>query len=135
MFLTGSPLSWSCEIETFDRYNDMHELSVAVKIIEIVEKEAAEKKLEKVEAIGLKIGALTGVDPEALRFAFEASTADTSLAGAKIEIENIPVRGACRSCGETIEVKDFVFICPRCGGGDLEIKHGEELDIAYIVGQ
>jgi hydrogenase nickel incorporation protein HypA/HybF len=113
----------------------MHELNVAMEIIDIVEKEAASKKIELVEEIGLKIGALTGVDPEALRFAFEASTADTPLAGVKILIENIPVRGTCRSCGKAIEVKEFVFICPHCGAGDLEINQGEELDIAYIVGQ
>ena len=113
----------------------MHELNVAMEIINIVEKEAASKKIGLVEEIGLKIGALTGVDPEALRFAFEASTVDTPLAGVKISIENIPVRGACRSCGKAIEVKEFVFICPHCGAGDLEINQGEELDIAYIVGQ
>jgi hydrogenase nickel incorporation protein HypA/HybF len=122
-------------MESYDRYNDMHELNIAMTIINIVEKEAAGKKLGRVEEIGLKIGALTGVDPEALRFAFEASTVDTSLAGARIEIENIPVRGTCRSCGKKFEVKEFVFICPHCGAGDLEINQGEELDIAYIVGQ
>jgi len=114
---------------------DMHELSVAMEIIDIVEKEAAKRNLKRVEEIALKIGALTGVDPEALRFAFEASTLDTPLAGVKISIENIPVRGRCLSCGKAIEVKEFVFICPYCGAGNLEINQGEELDIAYIVGQ
>jgi hydrogenase nickel incorporation protein HypA/HybF len=123
------------KIGEFDEFVDMHELSVAMEIINIVEKEASTRNLERIEEIGLKIGALTGVDPEALRFAFEASTADTPLAGVRINIEDIPVRGVCRSCGKTIEVKEFVFICPHCGSGDLEINRGEELDIAYIVGQ
>ena len=113
----------------------MHELGIATEIIEIVEKEASRKHLERVDEIGLKIGALTGVDPEALRFAFEASTPDTFLEGVKINIENVSVQGECCSCGRAIEVKEFVFICPFCGSSDLHINRGEELDIVYISGQ
>jgi len=112
----------------------MHELSIALEIIEIVEKEAAQRNFERIDEIGLKIGALAGVHPEALRFALEASTIDTPLGGMTINIEDLPVRGICRSCGKAIEIKEFVFICPHCGAGDLDIRQGEELDIAYISG-
>lgn len=112
----------------------MHELSIATEIINIVEKEASRQNLTRVEEIGLKIGALTGVNPDALTFAFEASTGDTSLAGVVIKIEKIPVKGECRACGNAFEVQEFVFICPECGSSDLKINQGEELDIDYIAG-
>ena len=113
----------------------MHELSIAMEIIDIVEMEAAKRSIGRIEEIGLKIGALTAVDPEALRFAFEASTVDTPLAGVKIGIEHIPVRGSCRSCGKSVDIREFVFICSHCGSSDLDIDQGEELDVAYIAGQ
>ena len=112
----------------------MHELGIATAIIDIVEKEAAKRSIDRIEEIGLRIGALTCVDPEALRFAFEASTIDTPLAGAKIAIESVPVRGVCRSCGKTIEIQEYVFVCSHCGASDLDIGQGEELDVAYITG-
>lgn len=112
----------------------MHELSIATAIIDIVEKEASKRSIERITEVGLRIGALTGVDPEALRFAFEASTIGTSLAGARMAIESVPVRGTCGSCGKTFEIREFVFVCPDCGATDLDIKEGEELDVAYITG-
>ncbi|MFH2035227.1 MAG: hydrogenase maturation nickel metallochaperone HypA [Candidatus Zixiibacteriota bacterium] len=112
----------------------MHELGIALEIINLVEKGATQKKITLVDEIGLKIGALSGIDPEALRFAIEASTIDTPLAGVKVTIEHIPVRGACRVCRKAIEIEEFVFICPHCGSVDLDINQGEELDIVYISG-
>jgi len=113
----------------------MHELGIASAIIDAVGKKAAEKNITRIEEIGLKIGVLSGVDPEALRFALEASTLDTSMAGVKISIEHVPMQGVCQTCGKAIEIEEFIFICPHCGGVDLDIKHGEELDIVYISGQ
>jgi hydrogenase nickel incorporation protein HypA/HybF len=83
-----------------------------------------------VDAIGLRIGALSGVDAEALRFALEASTLDTPLAGVRVDIECLPVRAACRACRSRIEVMDYLFICPQCGSGE----QGEELQLARITG-
>ena len=112
----------------------MHELSIATGIIEIATQEAAEKKLVKIEEIGVKIGALTGVNPDALQFAFDASIIDTPLDGAKLKIEFVEIAGVCRSCKRDIRVIDYGFICEHCGSTDLEITRGEELDIVYITG-
>lgn len=113
----------------------MHELSIASEILRAVNAEATRAKLRRVDAIGLRIGALSGVNPEALRFALEASTLDTPLAGLKIDIEQVPVKATCRACRGTLEVADFLFVCTRCGSGDLEVTQGEEMHLVRITGQ
>ena len=110
----------------------MHELSIAQSIIETVLREKQEKHLPEVKSIVLRIGALSGVVPEALQFGYDALIIDTPLAQTELKIEHIPVQGQCKQCGREFEVQDFFFACPHCGSGDLDITHGEELDIAYL---
>jgi hydrogenase nickel incorporation protein HypA/HybF len=110
----------------------MHELSIAASIVETVLQEIARKHLPPVQTIAVRIGALSSVDPEALQFGFDAIIAATPLANAKLEIEFVPVQGKCRNCGREFTVKDFVFACPLCASGQIEMIRGDELDIAYL---
>jgi hydrogenase nickel incorporation protein HypA/HybF len=110
----------------------MHELSIATSIVETVLQEIARKHLPPVQTIAVRIGALSSVDPEALRFGFESIIPDTLLAKTKLEIEFVPVQGKCRACGQEFVVEDFIFACPHCQSGQIEVTRGEELDIAYL---
>lgn len=110
----------------------MHELSIADAIVKSVLQEMHNRRLPSVQAIVLHIGVLSDVDPEALRFGFEAMTADTALADTALKIELIPVEGRCRSCGQAFAVNDFVFACSACQSGQIEVTRGNELDIAYL---
>lgn len=110
----------------------MHELSIAQSIYETVLQEMASRELPAVSAVGVRVGALSGVLPDALQFSFEAIIVDTPLDGCKLAIEAIPVRGTCKSCGKDFEVKDFLFCCPACQSGQIEVTHGYELEIAYL---
>lgn len=110
----------------------MHELSIATSIVDSVLQEIARKSLPPVQTIALRIGALSNVDPEALRFGFAATVMDTPLAGAKLEIEFVPVQGKCRACNHEFAVRDFVFACPHCDSGQIDMTRGDELDIAYL---
>ena len=74
----------------------MHELSIAVAIVESAEEEA-QRHGERVDAVYVKVGALSGVVKDALLFSWDLACADTSLAGARLEIEEIPVRRVVRS--------------------------------------
>jgi len=110
----------------------MHELRIAESIMHTALREMESRKLRVVKTIGLRIGALSGVNVSSLEFGFEALVPETPLAGAKLNIEEIPVRGNCRLCGKDFEVNEFVFVCPNCFSGDIEIKQGQELDLVYI---
>lgn len=110
----------------------MHELSIAASIIQTVTQEIARRKLPPVQTIAVRLGALSSVDPEALRFGFDAIIIDTPLAKTKLEIEFVAVQGKCRACKNEFAVQDFVFACPLCDSGQIETTRGDELDIAYL---
>jgi hydrogenase nickel incorporation protein HypA/HybF len=110
----------------------MHELSIATSIVETVLQEITRQHLPPVQTIAVRIGALSSIDPEALRFGFDSIISGTPLAKTKLEIEYVPVQGKCRACGREFVVEDFVFACPHCQSGQIEVTRGEELDIAYL---
>jgi hydrogenase nickel incorporation protein HypA/HybF len=113
----------------------MHELAIATEVIALVQGEMARRNLDRVTAIGLRIGALSAVNPDALSFGFGAAARDTPLASAQLNIEWIPVDGVCRLCLRECAIEEYVFICPFCGSTDLELVRGEELDLVYVEGE
>ncbi len=110
----------------------MHELSIAQSILEIVLREAEKQKPARVVAVGLKIGALSGIYADSLEFGFDAIKMGTPLEECRLEIEEVAIRGQCHQCGHVFDVRELLFACPLCASGSIELKHGQELDIAYI---
>ena len=110
----------------------MHELGIAQSVLDAVRAEAGKRNDAKPVKIGLRIGELSAVDPDALRFSFEALTRETDMDGLKLEIEMCPRRHRCNECGTEFNVREFIFECPRCGGSRNECIGGEELQLAYV---
>ncbi|MEW6413215.1 MAG: hydrogenase maturation nickel metallochaperone HypA [Candidatus Zixiibacteriota bacterium] len=110
----------------------MHELAIANSIVNTVLKQVEKQNLGRVNAVGLRIGALSDVVPEALEFGFSAIIAGTALEGARLKIENVPVLATCTDCAATFGVKELVFACPECRSRNVELEQGQELDIVYI---
>ena len=111
----------------------MHELSIALEIIDILNGEITRRKIRGIDEVGLRIGMLTGVDPDSLEFGFKAATMDSPLSDVELNIRLIPIGGICRKCRACFTVEDFVILCPECGSTEVDITQGEELDIEYIV--
>jgi hydrogenase nickel incorporation protein HypA/HybF len=109
----------------------MHELGIAQSVLEAVQAEAAKRSSKPVK-VGLRIGELSAVDPDALRFSFEALTVETDLQGLELEIEFCRRRHRCLECGTEFDVKDFIFDCPQCGNNRNECISGDELQLAYV---
>ncbi len=109
----------------------MHELGIAQSVLETVQAEAAKRNAKPVK-VGLRIGELSAIDPDALRFSFEALTAETDLQGLELEIEFCPRRHRCLECGTEFEAKDFIFDCPQCRANRTECIGGDELQLAYV---
>ena len=115
---------------------NMHELSVAQRIVEIAEEQASKSGLARVTAIKVRIGGLTTVVPEALNFCFGFATEDTLAAGAELVIEEVPAEAKCNSCGKAFPVTDAYFlICPSCASPDTTLLRGQELDLLSIEGE
>lgn len=106
----------------------MHELGIAMEIIDIVTEQA---RGARVRRIVLEIGTLTAVLPDAIRFCFDACSADTVVEGAKLETVEMPGRAQCRSCGGQVISERPWGYCP-CGSLDLEWVSGMELTIREL---
>ena len=90
------------------------------------------RNLIAVKKIGLKIGVLSGLLPDALAFGFEALVKDTPLEKTLLEIEHVPVSGTCEDCGKNEVIDELKFSCPACGSTRIKMTAGDELRIAYL---
>jgi hydrogenase nickel incorporation protein HypA/HybF len=113
----------------------MHEWSIADNLVKLVVEAVEREGLASVSRVVIQVGVLRQVIPESLEMAFSFLTGETSVAGAVLEIEMVPLKALCRACGAEISEGEFVFICPACGGFDLNILTGKELYIDYIEGE
>lgn len=107
----------------------MHEFGIAHSLLEIIEQEALHYGGAKVTNIRLRIGKLSGVMPDALRFAFEALSTGGIAEGAFLLIEEVPLRIQCNQCGKASTVDDPFMMCPHCKGTDVKLIAGRELEI------
>jgi hydrogenase nickel incorporation protein HypA/HybF len=110
----------------------MHELALAESIVNIVKTEMKKYPGSKALKVAIKLGALHEIVPDALQFGFDTMTTDSSLAGAKLDIERIPIRGKCRDCNQEFEIEEYLFICPQCYSGAIELTQGDILEISHI---
>ena len=111
----------------------MHEMGIAQQIIDIATASIpADMRSARVERVNLKIGKLSAVVPDSLRFCFEIVSKDTPLAGAELAIEETPVVARCKECDARWTIAEPVFTCQACSSGSLEILSGRELDIVSI---
>jgi hydrogenase nickel incorporation protein HypA/HybF len=111
----------------------MHELSIAMSILESLEEEVSQRGCGPVEAVHIRIGGLSGVVPEALRSAYELAAEQTVFARSRLVIEEIPVVIYCRECGQNRAVEPPAwFCCPECNTPSAEIISGRELEISAL---
>ncbi len=106
----------------------MHELSITQSLVATVLNRTGDRP---VTTVNLRIGPLSGVLPDAVRFCFDLVAADTPLAGAALTIEEPPGVALCRSCGEKFVLADRFLLCP-CGSADLQIISGRELAVTSV---
>ncbi|PYX55867.1 MAG: hydrogenase expression/synthesis, HypA [Acidobacteria bacterium] len=110
----------------------MHELSIAMSIIELAEEESARRGVQ-VSAVHLKLGALSGVVKEALWSCYEVACSDSPLKGSRLVVEEVPVGVFCPSCKAQRPVSSVqLFCCAQCGTATSEIVQGKELEVVAL---
>ena len=110
----------------------MHELGIAENILDIVLRTVPEGRLSAVKSIRLRVGPFAGVVADSLKFCFDVISGDAGMPNAGLQIEQTSLSVLCRDCGNESGVKNFEFLCPACGGGNLETISGKELEIVEI---
>lgn len=111
----------------------MHELSIAMSMIEMASEEAARRGGVQVSAIHLRLGPLSGVVREALLFSYEVACDGTPLEGSRLVIEEVPVVVYCPAClGERTLASVQRFCCPDCGTPTSQVVGGKELEVVAL---
>ncbi|MET8082068.1 hydrogenase maturation nickel metallochaperone HypA [Streptomyces sp. NPDC005303] len=114
----------------------MHELSIATAIIERADELARADGTGAVSAVTVRVGELSGVVPDALDFAFEVARDGTSLAAARLVVEQVPAQAYCGPCAQEFAVgMPPFFWCPHCDQPSTELRSGRELEITGIEAQ
>jgi hydrogenase nickel incorporation protein HypA/HybF len=111
----------------------MHELSIAYSLVEMAAQAAQTAQVGRVAAVHLRLGALAGVEKEALLFGYDIAAAGTPLEGSRLVIEEAPVVIYCAACDCTSTLPTIQsFHCPRCGALTADIRQGKELELVSL---
>ena len=110
----------------------MHEVSIMTEALQMAMDAAKSANAYRILKLRLRIGSLSGVVPEALRFAFDVVCRGTMAEGAVLEIEGVTAACWCATCATEFECADFFNECPRCHNVSGELRRGRELEIASV---
>ena len=110
----------------------MHELSIAIAIVEQAEEVAKEHSGSRICAVHVRVGAMSGVVRDALEFAWETACEGTAVQGAELIVEDVPITMRCTQCGREQAVMSPQDL--RCVGCESpaypwELVHGQELEL------
>ena len=109
----------------------MHELSIALSILDLVAEEA-ERRGGRVVAVHLKLGPLSGVVKDALLSAYDLAREGTPLAGAELLVKEVPVVAWCPGCAAERTPAFPELCCPTCGMPTPELVRGRELEVVAL---
>jgi len=111
----------------------MHELSIAMSIVEMAQEEAESRGGVQVQAVHLRLGRLSGVVKEALLSSYEMACHATLLEGSQLLIEEVPVEVFCPKCEAPRLVSSIQWMCcPDCGTATPTVLRGKELQVVAL---
>lgn len=110
----------------------MHEMSLTQGVLDILQDTARKQGFKRVKTVWLEIGALAGVDPEAIRFCFDVVTKDTLADGARLDIIAIPGQAWCMQCAQVVDIAARMEPCPGCQGYQLQVTGGAEMRVKEL---
>lgn len=110
----------------------MHELSVCQGLVGQLEAVAAEHGARGIRRVTLRVGPLSGVEPQLLQEAFPIARASTAAADAELVIEPQPLRVECLECGAEGEAAVNRLLCGTCGAWRTRVVSGDEMVLASV---
>ena len=110
----------------------MHEMGIANSILDTVRAETDRRPGSLPRKVGVRIGELSGVNPDALRFSFEILRRESDFPEIQLEIQVCPRRQLCAECNLEFSMIELDSHCPRCGRETAQCVRGDELDVVYL---
>jgi hydrogenase nickel incorporation protein HypA/HybF len=110
----------------------MHELGLLRSVVTHVERIAAQAGASRVEAVGLRVGTLSGALPAALEGAWPMASAGTVAHGSRLEVEVVRAAVWCPGCQAEQPVDEvFALTCPVCGTPTGQLVRGREFAATF----
>jgi hydrogenase nickel incorporation protein HypA/HybF len=111
----------------------MHELSIVLSIIDEIGVEFEARDLRDIEVVHLKVGVFSGVDPNALLFAWELACEGTPFERSRLDIETVPLVIHCAvCCQDRTPPSLYQLCCPECETPSGTIVAGRELEVVSL---
>lgn len=108
----------------------MHELSIALSIVDMATEEAESRGASRVSAVHLKPGLLSGVVKEALLSSYALACQGTPLDGSELLIEETVATAFCSRCAAERPLPSLQwFHCPVCEAPSSDVVRGKELEV------
>ncbi|MDG6774151.1 hydrogenase/urease nickel incorporation protein HypA [Thiomicrorhabdus sp. ZW0627] len=111
----------------------MHEYSIVRDLIEQCEHLASDNQATEVSKVVIKIGKLSGVEPDLLATAFDTfREASPVCRTAELDMQIQPVKIFCRGCGEHSTLDEHRYVCPLCQSVEISVTDGEEMFLMQL---
>jgi hydrogenase nickel incorporation protein HypA/HybF len=110
----------------------MHELSIAQSVIQIVEKSMPSDFNKQISYVHLQIGQLSGIEIDALEFAFSIMKEKSKIPFSQLVIEKLNGEARCNNCGYVFAISSYGESCPDCNNFDIAITKGKEMKVIRI---
>ena len=110
----------------------MHEVGIMEQTMVVALDQARRAGGTQIHGLKLRIGALSGVEPDALRFAFDVVTQGTIAEAAKLEIDFLPAICYCHHCQKEFEPEAWIYACPTCEKLSSDIRQGKEMELSSV---
>ncbi|HEX5364149.1 MAG TPA: hydrogenase maturation nickel metallochaperone HypA [Gallionella sp.] len=107
-------------------------MSLAESVRQIIEEAGQAQGFTRVKTVWLEIGQLSSVEPEAMRFCFEAAMAGSIAAQARLEIVETPGQGRCETCVRDVPIIALHEACPYCGGYQVKVTGGDAMRVKEL---
>jgi hydrogenase nickel incorporation protein HypA/HybF len=108
----------------------VHEFSIAEALAEQVLRHAPARG--RVSQVEIRVGALRGLEPEAMNMSWDAVTFETSLAGSVLVMDMRPWTLTCPACGRAWD-SPVPFAECSCGEASPRPTAGDELDLVSMT--
>jgi len=105
----------------------MHEYSIVQSLLESCEEHARQNDSTNVTKVVVKIGVLSGVEPDLLQTAFDTFKEKTVCHNAQFVINHQKVVIQCQDCNTQSTLEKNEFFCPKCNSNMIKVIDGEDM--------
>lgn len=110
----------------------MHELSIAVALLDAARAEARARGAVRIVSLTCRVGVTRHIEPDMLREAFAVARENTPAASAALHVDTVGMTLTCLSCGECRKLDTWSFTCPSCGSSEVQLTGGNELELSSL---